>query len=64
MTVKDLKEYLNNFKDDAIVEIWEWNNPNSGDNFAECCIGCNYEYQQENQLVQLYRGLPKARPLT
>lgn len=59
MTVKDLQEYLSKFTPEAEVVIWEWNNPNSGDNVHYCNIGCNYEHQQETQIVALLRGIPK-----
>lgn len=58
MTVKQLKEYLDKFTPNAKVVIWEWDNPQSGDNVHDCNIGCNFEHQQEKQIVQLYRGLP------
>lgn len=58
MTVKQLQEYLKQFKTDAQVVIWEWDNPNSGDNTHRCEIGCNLDHQIKTQTVQLYRGLP------
>jgi len=58
MTVKELQNYLSKFTPKAEVQIWEWNNPQSGDNIHHCNVGCNYEYQQEHQVVQLMRGFP------
>lgn len=59
MTVKQLQEYLKQFSSEAKVVIWEWDNPNPGDNTLSCEIGANTEHQLKTQTVQLYRGFPE-----
>jgi hypothetical protein len=53
MTVKELKTHLDLFKDDAVVEIWEWV---GRDDWRECKIGDNVQHQIQHQIVMLIRG--------
>ncbi len=56
MKVKDLQEYLKNFAPGNEVVIWEWGNPNPGDNTFVAQIACNYEYQKDKKVVILTRA--------
>lgn len=55
-TVGNMKKYLNRFPDDARIIIHARLNAGEYRNF-DCCIGCNFDYQQENNMVFLYPGL-------
>ena len=57
MKVKELREHLETFPDDASVVVWDWDHPNPGDNEFFCVIGCNLENQHETNKVQLLKGL-------
>lgn len=58
MTVKDLKDYLSNFTDDAEVQIWTWTK--TGDRFYRAEVCCNYEHQKKNNTVQLRSGISET----
>lgn len=55
MTVRKLREYLAEFPDDAIVTIWEWDNPKQGDNEFHCDAGRNVGHQLKENKVTLFR---------
>lgn len=55
-TVGNLKKYLSRFPDDASVVIHAKLNSGEWAN-CDCCIACNFEYQQKENIAILYCGL-------
>ena len=56
-TVGNLKKYLARFPDDAKVVIHCTDKSGSYHNY-DCQIGCNFDYQEENNTVQFCLGFP------
>jgi len=60
MKVKELREYLDTFADDAQVELWRWTT--EGGRVSDCMIAANQEHQLETQTVTLTQCQGTERP--
>ena len=58
-TVDNLINYLKSFNKDATVVIHEQDKTGAYNDY-DCVIGCNIEFQHQNNKVVLFPGLPTS----
>ena len=58
MTKKDLIEWLDEFTDDAKIQIWQ--HTSEGDKFFRVELCCNFERQKEKNVVMLRPGFEES----